>query len=319
MNLQQSGGYPRRDFLKTMTTAGALLPFAAAMAESGKQQPSPKVKRLITIFSKHLHWLDAQPLAETVSRIGFDGIDLAVRAKGHVLPERVEQDLPRVVEIIRQAGLQVPMMVTDISKATDPHVEKILKTASALGIGYYRTAYLPYDFSKSIDANLKIFQAQLQELADMNRHYRIRGACQNHSGVRFSSALWDLWLVLKEIHSEWLGCQFDIRHAMVEGANTWPISLRALAPFVNTVDIKDSFWSKVDGKWKIEYCPLGEGMVDFAGFFALLNELGLYTPISMHYEYDLGLPSDPKLITSQHQEQVIKVMKKDLSYLRQLV
>jgi sugar phosphate isomerase/epimerase len=310
---------PRRDFLKTMGAVGALLSIAETGPSASGQAVQTMSKRKVSIFSKHLQWLDYQGMANAAAEIGFDGINLSVRPKGHVLPERVEQDLPKAVEAVRKAGLDVPMMVTGINKVSDPCAEQVLKTASALGIRFYRTSYIEYDLTKSIDDNLKTIQSQLKELADMNRHYRIRGSCQNHAGSRFSSALWDLWTVLKKIRSEWLGCEFDIRHAMVEGANSWPVALRALAPFVNYVDVKDFYWKKIDGKWDMEDCPLGEGMVDLKAFFRLLNELNLITPVDLHFEYDLGLPSDPKQVTPAERDRVIAMMKKDLKYLRPLI
>ena len=41
----------------------------------------------INLFSKHLHWANYEDMAKIVSEIGFDGIDLTVRPKGHVEPE----------------------------------------------------------------------------------------------------------------------------------------------------------------------------------------------------------------------------------------
>ena len=43
----------------------------------------------ISIFSKHLQWLDYNGMAKVLSEIGFEGTDLTVRPGGHVLPERV--------------------------------------------------------------------------------------------------------------------------------------------------------------------------------------------------------------------------------------
>jgi L-ribulose-5-phosphate 3-epimerase len=42
----------------------------------------------ISIFSKHLQWLDYKGMAKVLSEIGFDGTDLTLRPGGHVLPER---------------------------------------------------------------------------------------------------------------------------------------------------------------------------------------------------------------------------------------
>jgi L-ribulose-5-phosphate 3-epimerase len=316
-----SKGQPvhRRDFLKTMGAVSALLSLGGTSRAFSDPAVQNSAKRKVSIFSKHLQWLDYQGMADAAAEIGFDGINLSVRDAGHVLPERVEKDLPRAVETVRKAGLDVPMMVTGINKVSDPYAEQVLKTASGLGIRFYRTSYIEYDFTKSIDDNLKTIQSQLNELADMNKHYGIRGSCQNHAGSRFSSAVWDLWTVLKGIRSEWLGCEFDIRHAVVEGANSWPVILRAMAPFVNTVDVKDFYWKKTDGKWNMENCPLGEGMVDLKAFFGLLNQLNLITPVDLHFEYKLGLPSDPKQVTPAMRDRVINVMKKDLEYLRKLI
>jgi hypothetical protein len=33
-------------------------------------------------------------MAKAATEIGFDGVDLTVRPKGHVLPDNVEKDLP---------------------------------------------------------------------------------------------------------------------------------------------------------------------------------------------------------------------------------
>ncbi|HSH09257.1 MAG TPA: twin-arginine translocation signal domain-containing protein, partial [Oceanipulchritudo sp.] len=51
----------------------------------------------IYVFSKHLQFLGYEALAKTAGELGFDGIDLTVRRRGHVLPERVREDLPNAV------------------------------------------------------------------------------------------------------------------------------------------------------------------------------------------------------------------------------
>ena len=68
-------------------------------------QNSPGDRLKIHIFSKHLQFLNYQDLAEAAAEMGFDGIDLTVRPKGHVLPERVESDMPKAVEAMRKVGL----------------------------------------------------------------------------------------------------------------------------------------------------------------------------------------------------------------------
>ena len=95
----------------------------------------------ISIFSKHLHWLDYKGMAKALADMGFDGADLTVRPGGHVLPEKVETDLPKAVEELGKEGKKVYMITTSVIDADDPVSERILKTASSLGIKHYRTGY----------------------------------------------------------------------------------------------------------------------------------------------------------------------------------
>src|SRR5580700_9140462 len=89
--------------------AGAGLLLSSSLPAS----PSPG-KLKVAIFSKHLQFVQGDELAQTAADIGFDAIDLAVRKGGHIEPERVRQELPPLVAIIRKHGLEVPMITTDI-------------------------------------------------------------------------------------------------------------------------------------------------------------------------------------------------------------
>jgi hypothetical protein len=107
----------RRDFLGMLAAASASLPLTAIESLHKEAMKIPSGKRSIHVFSKHLQWLDYGALAETVAATGFDGVDLTVRPGGHVLPERVQDDLPRAVEAMSKSGLNVDMMTTVIDNA----------------------------------------------------------------------------------------------------------------------------------------------------------------------------------------------------------
>jgi sugar phosphate isomerase/epimerase len=110
----------------------------ALPARAADEKPAQH-KLKVAIFSKHLQFLAAgEELAKAAADIGFDGIDITVRRGGHVKPDRVVQDLPPLVGIIRQHGLEVPMITADIVDTQTPGAEDILKTMAALGIHKYR-------------------------------------------------------------------------------------------------------------------------------------------------------------------------------------
>jgi sugar phosphate isomerase/epimerase len=310
----------RREFLMKSMLASASLSLVPSIATPAPLIPGERPgRKSINVFSKNLHWLDYNGMAGVAAQLGFDGVDLTVRPEGHVIPERVADDLPKAVEAIKKAGLKVHMIVTAITNADDPLTEPILKAASSLDIGYYRMGWINYDDKKGINANLFQFKAQMKKLADLNRKYKIRGDYQNHSGLSFGSPLWDLWLTLKEIEPEWIGSQFDVMHAQVEGGNTWQLGVKIMRPHIKTIDIKDFIWKKTAEGWKPEVVPLGEGMIDYKKYLQMLKEYNLDGPFSMHFEYPLGgVENGAKQITVA-KEEVIKAMKRDLTKFRSML
>lgn len=301
-----------------MLTSAGLSLISSTAVDAAPQQADRPGKKSINIFSKNLHWLDYNGMAGVAAELGFDGIDLTVRPEGHVVPQRVADDLPKAVEAIKKAGLQVHMIVTAITSAEDPHTEPILRTASRLGIGYYRMGWINYDGKKSMSDNLEYFRSQMSKLAELNRKYKIRGDYQNHSGLSFGSPVWDLWMILKEIDPAWTGSQFDVMHAQVEGGNTWQLGLKLLKSHIKTIDIKDFVWVKTD-TWKTQVVPLGQGMIDYGKYLRLLKEYDLTGPFSMHFEYPLGgAENGAKQITISRDE-VLAAMKRDLGLFKKML
>lgn len=270
----------------------------------------------VVIFSKHLQWLDYDGMAQMAAELGFDGVDLTVRPRGHVLPENVEEDLPRAVEAVRRAGLEVPTMTTSISDPDHPLTERVLKTAAEAGIRHYRLGYWVYDDARPIPPQLEEFRTMANGLADMNRHFGLCGDYQNHAGAKYvGAAIWDLWEIIKDLDPGAIGCQFDVRHATVEGGTAWPISFKLIADRVHTIVAKDFVWRHGDDGWKPDNIPLGYGVVDFDAYFSLLKGSGFDGTVVVHYEYPLGganhgateLSIPPELFTAKVEADVAQV------------
>jgi len=113
-----------------------------------------------------------------------------------------------------------------------------------------------------------------------------------------------------------MGCQFDIHHATVDGAEAWPVNLDLLKNYIGSIAIKDFYWEKVNKKWTIKDVPLGQGMVDFKKYFAQLKKMGFTKPISLHYEYPLGGANNGTSKLTMPKDDVIKAMQGDLVTLK---
>jgi L-ribulose-5-phosphate 3-epimerase len=307
----------RRIFVKQAAGIIGATNFITLSEAFGKTSPNLRPNTpTLCIFSKHLQWLDYGEMAIFAKNIGFRGIDLTVRPGGHVLPENVEKDLPRAVSAIQAQGLTVPMITTSITNSDDPTTHSILKTASGLGVKVYRMGWWRYEKGRSVKAQLAEKGKEMHKLNALNTKYKIKGSYQNHAGNYVGAAGWDLAEILKGIDPAWTGVQYDIRHATVEGHYSWPFTFELLAPYINSLDIKDFGWFQTNSEWKLVNLPLGKGMVNFNQYFEMVKRHSLTCDYSIHYEYDLGGAEHGRKPVGITMDALAEAMKNDLGFVR---
>src|SRR4030095_1546399 len=173
----QNNNLSRRSFMKNTMLTGTLLPLYGNVFSMFNNNTDTRLK--IHIFSKHLQFLNYEDMAAASAEMGFDGVDLTVRPDGHVLPERVESDLPRATETMRKVGLAPLMMVTAVQDADNSTDKKVLETAVKLGIQYYRMNWYSYPKGTSIPESLRNFQQQIRALSLLNKELGLTGCYQN--------------------------------------------------------------------------------------------------------------------------------------------
>jgi sugar phosphate isomerase/epimerase len=274
----------------------------------------------IAIFSKHLEFLEGDELARGAKEIGFDGIDLAVRKGGHVEPERVKQDLPALVAIIRAQGLEVPMLTTDIIDADTPYAIDVLESMTALGIHYYRWGGFKWNNGHPIAQQIDEFKPRVAKLAALNGRYQASAMYHTHSGAGLVGAsIWDLHAILSGFDPKLVGVNYDVGHATVEGGlGGWIESFRITGQYLRGVAVKDFLWEKdAAGHWQAAWKPLGQGMVRFPQFFTMLREASFSGPLQLHFEYPLGgAENGKKKDLTMSRADIFGAMKRDLTTLR---
>jgi len=260
---------------------------AAAVAGSGMLAPAQEAakKPSVCVFSKHLQFLGYEDLAKNCKKMMLDGVDLTVRTKGHVEPAKVAEDLPRAVAAIRAEGLDVPMITTALNRADDPDADPILKTASDLGIRYFRIGGMYYEDTPHPMKQLDTFVEHLKGLAELAEKYNMVAGYHNHSGYHNVGApLWDLYALYQRVGSDHLGSNFDVGHAKAEGAyGAWQITAHLMAPYVKMMAVKDFEWLRDKPRW----IRLGTGIVPVVEFLKIFREEADFAgPISLHFEYE---------------------------------
>lgn len=273
----------------------------------------------IAIFSKHLQFLEGAELARAAAEIGFDGVDLTVRAGGHVEPARAAEDLPQLVSVIRQQGLEVPMVTTDIVDAESPYVRTVLKTLANLNIRYYRWGGFKYREDQLLTSQFEDFHRRSAGLAALNAEYKVCAMYHTHSGVDLVGApVWDIFQILKDLDPNSVAINYDVAHATVEGGlGGWIDSFRLAENHIRGVAFKDFVWQNVQSKgWDAAWVPLGEGMVRFPTFCSLLAKTAFDGPVQLHFEYPLGGADAGKRQLTIGRQQLFSAMRRDLHQLR---
>jgi L-ribulose-5-phosphate 3-epimerase len=273
--------FTRREWMRVSGQA-AVAAAVSANLRAGAQSP-----RVFCLFSKHLPELGWGDLGRAVKDAGFEGVDLTVRAGGHVLPERAAEDLPRAIDALIALGLKVPMITTDLTSAGAPVARPLLQAAAKGGVRYFKTGYWRYSSSSDVRAQVADAGKALEGLAALARECGIEMGFHNHAAY-IGAALWDIAPFIDRLDPRWAGYYFDPRHAVAEGGGgAWKAATHLVAPRLKMVAIKDCRWVKSAKGWEIENCPLGEGQVDWTFVGKALRDAQFAGPISLHLEYEI--------------------------------
>ena len=234
----------RRDFFHL--TAGALLAGGAATTRprlqaqaAGQAAGGDKLK--VDIYSRHLQWVrTADEVADAAIEMGFDGVNVTVRPyPGHVDPDNVARELPLFVNTIRQRGLLVRSITTNIADA-DPVAERIVSAASSLGITHYWWGTYRYDLKQSIAEQLDALKPRVAKIAALSQKYKMTACYHTYSMPgTVGSAMWDFLYLLKEFDPKFVGFHYDTGHESHHINGLWEVNLRGAGRYIAALAVKD--------------------------------------------------------------------------------
>ena len=348
----------RRELLQlgAATLAASSVP-KFALAQSGVTPPVfPKLR--IDCYTRHLLWLrSAGEVAAAVNEMGYDGVDIAVRPglMGHVEPEKVATDLPPFVAAIRSAGLTVRMITCPITDADSDFAEKMLDTASKLGIHHYWWGTFRYEQDKPLNPQIDALKPRVAKLARLNEKYGMKAMYHTYSTSLFAgSSIWDLLQVLRENDPRWVSFHYDTGHSVEGGGiNTWSQAFLAAGPYIGGLAVKDSVINLVPpaaaptpppaaappgaapapGRgggqqvtatgqgpeplpWRNVSVPLGQGLLNFRLLTEVMKEIKFNGPVEIQSEYPNGGANNAQTTLTLPRAEVLGNMRKDLLVLR---
>lgn len=293
----------RREFIAKGAAAFTAMTVCATEAFGAEADIGPRFP--LIAFSKPFQKRDAEQTAELVAEVGWDGIEIPVRARGQIEPAQAADLLPRFADELGKRKAGIFLVATDITSLNTPHAELVLRTMATLKIQRFRLGSFTYPPDKPPMVRLKEIAPALKDIADACKDLGLQAGFQNHSGARNVGApVWDVYTMLQSLDPKQIGFCFDIGHATIEGGLSWPIEARLAEPYYTAVLVKDFYWKKEQSGWKDQWCPLGEGMVNRT-FFDRLKRTAYRGPICQHHEYALG--DDTEMLA--HFKQDLTVLK----------
>jgi sugar phosphate isomerase/epimerase len=248
------------------------------------------------MFTKHLQSMSVAEAGRAIKSLGFDGVELTVRPGGHILPERVDEDLPRAVDELRASGLEVPALVVEIHNRQEPYSVAVCRAAGRIGARELRTSSHRYREFGTIREQIAAARKDAAELESLGKEFGVRLCIHCHSGDFLSSSGALLDMVVDGTDPRYVGVSLDLGHLTTEGGKAgWRQSIDLLHQRVGLVAVKSFGWFREpDPKtgelvWNAKLVPLAEGNVRWRQAFELLRRVGWdadgQSLVSVHSEY----------------------------------
>lgn len=251
------------------------------------------------MFTKHLQSMSVAEAGKTIKSLGFDGVELTVRPGGHILPERVDEDLPRAVDELREIGLAVPALVVEIHNRGEEYSAAVCRAAGKVGATVLRTSSHRYRDFGTIREQMESARRDAKDLEALGAEFGVRLCIHCHSGDFLSATGGVLDMILARTDPSHVGVSLDLGHLTTEGGKSgWRQSIDLLQRRVGIVAVKSFGWFREpdpktgDMTWNAKLVPLSEGNVQWRRAFELLRHVGWDADgqalVSIHSEYQGG-------------------------------
>jgi sugar phosphate isomerase/epimerase len=238
-------------------------------------------------YSGNLARVPYTEMGMMMSDIGYDGVDLTVLPGGHVDPRITNVDMMRAVEVVASANLELPMISTDITTTQNPTAYPVLYLAGQAGVRFFRTGWWPNNPAGS-PARFNQVKTELLSVILLARRCNMVAMVPNKAGNFVGHSLAETERLIGDLDAGWVGSYFDVANAVADaGPDGWEATFRALLPRIRAIALQDFRFvgGDANGDRRVQMCAMGEGVVDWKKFFALLAATHYNGPLSLHMEY----------------------------------
>ncbi len=247
----------------------------------------------IIVFSKKYASQSIPELIETAHQYDFDGYDLCIRPGHPVNPDNVGKTLAPAASAMRQAGLNIPLVTSDITLTNpdDPTAEPILAAMDGADISLIKLGYSFFDpLQQEYWSEVDRMRRDNEKWQALARQYNVKVCYHTHNervmGINGAA----LCHLINGFDPQYIGAYLDPTHLVLEGEE-FAFALAMVQQYLSVVAGKDVIKFRVEknghGSYGYKGVPAGEGLVDWTAVFSDLKRVGYDGPLSVHCEWHL--------------------------------
>jgi len=180
-----------------------------------------------------------------------------------------------------EAGLEISSLSTYLNPAHTEEITEVLQAAQAIGCPRIRVMGPGYKGETDYNRLFGETQAHLTTVEKMAARFGVKVVLEMHHDTIIPSAS-AAYRLVSAFDSRWIGVIYDSGNMVHEGYERYTLGLTLLGKYLDHVHVKDArpVRQGEDPSWMVEWCPLGEGMVDFPGLIAALKSAGYHGYLS---------------------------------------
>ena len=280
------------------------------LAADRNKIPDRMKKPILSVFTKP--WTDPLPvLADKLTDLGFQGVELAVRPGYQVLPENVATELPKAVRLLEESGLKTPSIASDADEVT-------IRACGEADVGIIRicaSINMEEGYLESIDR----YRRQFDALLPLLERNKVAIGVQNHYGENIASAV-GLAHLLADYDPKLVCGVLDMAHCAVDGEPVRMAVNIAQPHFNGLVNFKSACHLRANGpeldaEYVVHWTTHNHGGYNWRELVEELYKADFDGTFCMPAEY-----SQSSNKTGQRMgDDVIPFLRKDIDHLKSLI
>ena len=233
-----------------------------------------------SVFTKPWKTMSLLRLAEFVSGLGFDGIELPVRPGYQVEPEDVAE-LPQAARLLGEYGVK-------IFSVAGPTDEATIAACAEAGVPTIRIMAPVGPGETYLDAEAR-YRREFDALVPLLDKYGVQIGVQNHFG-RFVTNAVGLRRLAEPYDPRHIGIVWDAAHESLNGSEA-ELALDAAWSHLCMVNLKNAFWRRTNGpeaevaEWQVYWTAGPHGRASWTRVAAALRARDYEGVVCLTAEY----------------------------------